>query len=122
PSIPEHSCSSQRLWNTGSSAFADDDGVDGATFRGYALPRRVFVPALRAQHTRRAFAAAITPIMARAAFAEIAGVGMFADQIDQPCPAEFVRQLPGRGLVQPHQRRVQLEGPRHSEAECRLQR
>ena len=36
--------------------------------------RRVFVPALRPQHTRRTFAATVTPIVARAAFAEIAGV------------------------------------------------
>ena len=77
---------------------------------------------LRAQRAGRAFAAAITPIMPRAAFAEIAGVGVLADQVDQPCPAEFVRQLPGRGLVQPHQRRVQFELPGHAEIERDLQR
>src|SRR5204862_23210 len=70
----------------------------------------------------RAFAAAKTPIGPRAAFAEIAGVRMLADQIDQPCPAEVMRELPGRGLVEPHQRRMQLEILGHAEIERRLQR
>ena len=47
---------------------------------------------------------------------------MFADQVDQPCPAEIMRQLPGRGLVQPHQRRMQFELSRHAEIERGLQR
>ena len=72
-------------------------------------PRRILPPALRPQTAGRAFATAITPLVLRAAFAEIAGVGMFADQVDQPCPAELLRELPGTGLVQPHQRCVELE-------------
>src|SRR5437762_1603237 len=49
---------------------------------------RIFPPALRPQRAGRALAAAIPPIVLRAAFAEITGVGMLTDQIDQPCPAE----------------------------------
>lgn len=61
----------------------------------------IFPPALGAERTGRAFAAAIPPIVPRAAFAEIAGVGVFADQVDQPCPTELMRKVPGRGLVEP---------------------
>ena len=49
-------------------------------------------------------------------------MGVFADQIDQACPTELMRELPGRGLVQPHQRRVQLEVLGHAEVERGLQR
>src|ERR1700734_1862287 len=81
---------------------------------------RVFPPALCAQRTGRTFTAAVTPGMPRAAFSEIAGVGVLADQIDQPCPTKLVRQLPGTGLVQPHQRRVQFKRLVHPEMECDL--
>src|SRR5882672_128547 len=81
---------------------------------------RIFPPALRAQSAGRALAAAITPVVPRTAFAEIAGVGVFPDQVDQPCPAEIIRQLPGAGLVQPHQRGVQFERLGHAEVERHL--
>src|SRR3954468_14644783 len=86
------------------------------------IPRRILPPALGPQAAGRAFAAAIAPVMARAALAEIAGVGVFADQVDQPCPAELVGELPGAGLVQPHQRRMQFEWPGHAEIERPVQR
>src|SRR5438034_1367158 len=60
--------------------------------------------------------------MPRATFAEIASVRVLADQIDQRCPAEIARELPGRSLVQPHQRRVQFESRVHAEIERALQR
>ncbi len=66
-------------------------------FRPLGL-RRIFAPALGTQRAGRAFAAAITPIVLRAALAEITGVGVLADQVDQPCPAELMRQLPGGAL------------------------
>ncbi|KAH2818100.1 hypothetical protein KXV85_003887, partial [Aspergillus fumigatus] len=55
----------------------------------------------------------------RAALTEIAGVGVLADQVDQPCSAKIMRQFPGARLVEPHQRRVQLEILRHAEVERR---
>ena len=59
--------------------------------------------------------------MRRAAVAEVAGVGVLADKVDQPCPAEVVCELPGRGLVEPHQGLVQLEIFCHAEIEGSLQ-
>src|SRR5215472_16877058 len=68
----------------------------------------ILPPPLRPQRAGRALAAAIAPVMPIAAFADIAGVGALADQVDEPCPAEIICELPGRRLVTPHQRRVQL--------------
>src|SRR6202041_3275242 len=85
-------------------------------------PARIFLPAPGAKRAGWTLTAAITPSMPGAALAEIAGVGVFTDQVDQPCPAELVRQLPRTGLVQPHQRRVQFEPLVHPEIECDLQR
>src|SRR5260370_37036366 len=85
-------------------------------------PTRIFPPPPRPQRAGRALAAAKTPIMLRAALAEIARVGMLADQIDQPCPAKIVRESPGRGLVEPHQWRGQFKGFGHAEIERGAQR
>ena len=57
-----------------------------------------------------------------ATVAEIAGVRVLADQIDQPCPAQIVRQLPGRRFIQPHQRRMQFEWFGHAQIERGIQR
>jgi len=57
--------------------------------------RRIFAPAFCTQRAGRALAAPKTPIVLRAALAEITGVRVFADQINQPCPAEIMRELPG---------------------------
>src|ERR1700730_13880681 len=87
-------CQSSAGPGLGTSQYAGrkigDYGADAS--RKLSRARRIFAPALAAQCTGRAFAAAVTPIMPRAALAEITGVGMFADQVDQPCPAEFIRQ------------------------------
>lgn len=53
--------------------------------------------------------------MLRAAFAEVAGVGLLANEIDQAVAAEIMRELPRRGLIDPHQRRMQLECAGHAE-------
>lgn len=55
--------------------------------------------------------------MLRPALAEIAGVGLLADEIDQPRAAEVLRELPRCRLVDPHQRRMQLELAGHAERE-----
>src|SRR6267142_7244317 len=61
--------------------FADRIEAGGFCVSGEELlTPRIFPPALGAQRAGRAFAAAITPRMLRATFAEIAGVGVFADQ------------------------------------------
>src|SRR5471032_1900278 len=54
--------------------------------------------AARAQCARRAGAAAIAPVVQRAALAEIAGVGAGADQVHQRRAAQFLRQFPGLAL------------------------
>src|SRR3954471_20241580 len=79
-------------------------------------------PPLCPQAARRALAAAVSPIMLRAAFAEIAGVRLLADEIDQPLAAELMGELPRRGLVDPHQRCVQLELAGHAERQRGLHR
>src|SRR5436190_13057407 len=78
------------------------------------LAVQIFPPPLRPQRAGGAFTAAIAPVVTSTALAEIAGVGVFADQIDQPCPAELIGEFPRVGLVQPHQRHVQFETLVHS--------
>src|SRR6202008_3186943 len=95
---------------------ADDDG--GAV----SAPCHILAPALCPQCAGRTFAAAEAPVVARAALAEIAGMGVLANQVDQAGAAEPERQPPGRGLVQPHQWRVQLEALRHAEIERIVER
>src|SRR6266702_8962274 len=85
---------------------------------GVALPlRHILPPSLRPQAARRALAAPIAPVVLRATFAEIAGVRLLADEVDEPGAAEVMRQLPRRGLVDPHQRRMQIEFAGHAERE-----
>ena len=60
--------------------------------------------------------------MARAAAAEVAGVGLFDDELHQRITAEVLRELPGRRLVDPHERRLDGETPRHSERQRHLRR
>src|SRR5262245_39459961 len=86
------------------------------------LAVRILPPSLRPQAARRTLAAAIAPFMPSAAFAEIAGVRMLADQVNQPGATEIMRELPGCSLVEPHQRRVQFETPGHAEIERGIER
>src|SRR5437868_14428042 len=78
------------------------------------LAVQILAPPLRTQRAGGAYTAAIAPIVTSAALAEITGVGVFADQIDQPCPAELIGEFPRVGLVQPHQRHVQFEAFVHA--------
>src|SRR5262249_45376404 len=72
--------------------------------------RRPFLVATRAKLAGRTGAAAIAPGMPRAPLAAIAGMAYFDHQPDQSLAAELMRKLPGLGLRQPHQRRVDGEG------------
>ncbi len=76
----------------------------------------------RPQLTRRAGAAAVAPVVAVRAVAEVAGVGLLEDQVEQRRSAEVLRQFEGRRLVDPHQRRVQNKAALHAEIERHLQR
>src|SRR5580704_2893741 len=104
-------CASKFAWSFMSRPFE----CSGALAPSFSCVRNMLPPALRAQAAGRTFAAAETPVVARAALAEITGVGMLADQVDEPRTAEVVRELPGRGLAEPHQRGVQFERPGHAE-------
>src|SRR4051812_15542939 len=75
-----------------------------------------------AQCAGRTAAAAVSPRMARAAAAEVAGVGLFDDELHQRIAAEVLRELPGRRLVDPHERRLDGETPRHPERQRHLRR
>ena len=56
------------------------------------------------------------------AFAQIARVGLGADQFHERVAAEFLRQLPRSGLVEPHQRRLEQKAPVHAERQRDLHR
>src|SRR6266853_4583649 len=103
-------------------AFPHMRDETGKVVLGNASLSRILLPSLRPQRTGGTLAAAVTPVMPRTALAEITGVGVLADQVDEPCPAKFVRERPCRGLVTPHQRRVQLKRPRHAEIERGVER
>src|SRR5690349_8061200 len=70
----------------------------------------------------RAAAAAMTPSVAGTALAEITGMRLFDDQLHQGIPAEVARELPRRGLVDPHERSLDREAPVHAEREGDLRR
>ena len=56
------------------------------------------------------------------ALTEVARVGLLDDDIEERLAAEFLGQCEGRGLVDPHERRLQHEAPVHTQAERHLQR
>src|SRR6266853_5655739 len=90
-----------------------------------AAPRRarcaVTRVAVLSQLAGGAFAAAPAPLVPFPV-AEIAGVGEFKDDIDERLAAEFLRHLESRGLVDPHERRLDGAAPVHAQAERDLQR
>src|SRR5438477_556530 len=75
------------------------------------------MPAVGAQLAGRAFAAAGAPVVHRLAPAEIAGVALGADQLDEILAAEPLGQRPGLGLAELHQRRLDREAALHAELE-----
>ena len=91
----------------------------GALSRAVALsaPRPIPLPARRAQLASRALAAAIAPVEAPASIAEVAAVALLDDQRDERFAAEFLREAPGGGLVDVHQRRENLDRPVEAERE-----
>ena len=68
-------------------------------------------PSPRSQFARRALAAAIAPGMAMRPVAEVAGVRVLDDEVDEPFAAKARRQLPRSGLVEEHQRRFDRHWP-----------
>src|SRR6266852_3010870 len=77
--------------------------------------------AILAELARRAFAATRPPLVPLPV-AEVAGVRVFDDDVDERLAAELLGQCEGRRLVDPHERRLQHEAPVHSQAERHLQR
>ena len=73
-----------------------------------------------AEHTGRARAAAIAPIVKMIAVAVIAGMRIAADDLDQRVAAEATGKRPRVGLVDPHQRRMDDEARVHPEIEREL--
>src|SRR6266508_1394673 len=72
------------------------------------------------QPTGRTGAAAIAPIVPVRAVAEIAGVGVLDQQVDEWVAADLMREREGRRLVDPHQRRMDDEAAIHAEIERKL--
>ena len=99
------------------------DRIEGGRFRQLARRAARHIPASPWRAARRpGIRRSRSPSRAARRARRDSRCGVFADQIDQRGAAEFVRQLPGAGLVQPHQRRVQFELPGHAEIERGLQR
>jgi hypothetical protein len=71
---------------------------------------------------RPACAAAIAPIVQDRAVAAVAAMAVAADDLDEFRAAELFGQSPGRGFIDPHQRRVNDEASVHAEIERDLQR
>src|SRR5690606_32764074 len=90
-------------WNAGRLWFAA------------AQSRNIFMETLGPQFARRAFSAAVAPVVQFVAFAQVAGVRAGADQLDQRIAAEILRQLPGLRFVEPHQRGFQFYVGCHAE-------
>src|SRR5438309_1979915 len=86
-------------------------------FRGRlpcSLPSR---KPIGAQLARRAFSAAVAPVVANRAVAQIAAVGFLDQKSHEPLPAELMRKVECCRLVDPHQRRMDHEAPLHAEIE-----
>src|SRR4051794_34999337 len=69
------------------------------------------------QFACRTLAAAVTPFVQCTTLAEIAGMRIRADQIDQLLSAQLPRKPPSGCLVDPHQGCFELESRCHAEIE-----
>src|SRR5664279_1024163 len=78
--------------------------------------------ALAAQVARRAQAASIAPGVAMLAVAEVAGMRVLDDELQQRLAAEAIGHVPCSGLVEPHERRVDRHRLVETEADGDLQR
>src|SRR4051812_38277005 len=65
--------------------------------------------AARAQFASRTGSATVSPIVQGIAPAQVASVGVVADQVDQRRTAQCLRQFPVSRLVDPHQGRFDPE-------------
>src|SRR4051794_37382306 len=86
-----------------------------------ALRRLPDGEAARAQLAGGAGAAAIAPIVARAALAPIAGVCFPDDELDERRATKLLGERPGLGLGPPHQRRLDRERDLGAEPDRLLQ-
>src|SRR5215468_11133943 len=74
-----------------------------------------------AQLASRADAATVAPGVTVDAVTFVAGMGVLQDEVDELRAAEALRQRPGVGLVDPHERRMQHEARLHAEVDGGLQ-
>lgn len=75
-----------------------------------------------AQLASRAIATTIAPVVETTAVAQIATMGAAPDDVDERLPAEIIGDIPGCGLVYPHQRSVDYKPSLHSQVEGDLER
>ena len=86
-----------------------------------SLSRPIAVqPSISQTHRSRTLSAAVAPVVANRAVAEIAAVGFLDQKSHEPLTAEFVRKVECCRLVDPHQRRMDHEAPLHAEIERKL--
>src|SRR5690606_15724138 len=96
-------------------------------YKGSGTSRRIAgaaerAPAGGAQLAGGAFAAAVAPVVPMLAIAEVAGMGRLHDQFDERFATEGTGELPGGGLVDPHQRGLDPRPRVHAEIERNLHR
>src|SRR5271168_1278381 len=75
--------------------------------------RDIFAPAFRPQLAGRTMSAAVAPIMTDAPLAEITGVSGLVDDRNQRFASDLLGEAPGGGLVEPHQRGLDVESRVH---------
>ena len=88
--------------------------------RAALIVRLPFRKSFRTQPAGGTVAAAIAPVVPLRAVAEIAGVRLLDQQVDERLSAKLVRERERRRLVDPHQRRMDDEPPIHAEVERNL--
>src|SRR5260364_402516 len=74
------------------------------------------------QCARRTRAAAKAPRVQLCPFAEVTGMRLHADQLNERSPAQRFRKPPVGGFVKPHQSRLHQETPIHAKIQRHLQR
>src|SRR3546814_16501108 len=82
----------------------------------------VAVVAVRPWLARGAFTTANSPRVAQTSIAQIAGVGLCYDEVDEIITTQIARQQTSLRLVNPHSRCVQHKAPLTTEVQHNLQR